>query len=406
MGGGRPRTPIRFVVPDSIASLVSNHGARQELRFMSEGPETQKDRIALFIPSMAGGGAQRVFATLGNTLVDRGYHVDLVMGTASGEFMDDIQPGVSVVDLRSSRIIYAVPRLVRYLREARPIAMLSTLPHANLAAVTARLVARVPTRVLVREANTPSLALGRDLRSRILAALLPLCYRMADGVVAVSKGVADEVLSLSKLDSSRVHVIPNPVDIADIQREAARDPGHPWFAPGEPPVILGAGRLIPQKDFGTLVRAFKKVHIARESRLVILGDGPQRTAIEKLGDSLGIGDAIDLPGFVPNPFAFMARARVFALSSAWEGLPNVLIQALACGCPSVSTDCPNGPAEILRNGQDGILVPVGDPQALARAISHTLAHEPDRERLKRRAADFAVGEVVGHYARLFTGESP
>jgi glycosyltransferase involved in cell wall biosynthesis len=197
-------------------------------------------------------------------------------------------------------------------------------------------------------------------------------YPWADGIVAVSQGVAADLLELTDLPPSKVRVLPNPVVTPELVECAAQPLDDPWFTAGAAPVVLGAGRLDQQKDFPTLIRAFAAVRSKRAARLVILGEGPERARLESLVEELGIGEHVRLPGFVSNPFSYMARAAVFVLSSAWEGMPGVLIQAMACGAPVVATDCESGPREVLASGKYGRLVPVGDHAALAEAIAATL----------------------------------
>src|SRR5690606_29880659 len=156
---------------------------------------------------------------------------------------------------------------------------------------------------------------------------------------------------------------------AELDELAKADPGHRWFAAGQPPVVLGVGSLTPRKDFATLVEAFAELRRRRPARLIVLGEGPERARLERLVDDLGLSDDVDLPAFTRNPFAYMSRAAVYVLSSNLEGLPGSLIQALACGCPSVATDCPSGPREILQDGRVGPLVDVGDAGAMAAAIA-------------------------------------
>lgn len=215
------------------------------------------------------------------------------------------------------------------------------------------------------------------LEARSLEASVKLFYPWADGFVAVSQGVADDLRRFAQLPEVKVHTIYNPVVTDELLASAARTPEHPWLAPGEPPVILGVGRLVGQKDFATLVRAFALVRRTRSAKLIILGEGDKRPELEALVTELGLSDEVSLPGFVDNPFAYMARADTFVLSSRHEGLPGVLIQAMACGCKVVSTDCPSGPREILNNGSLGALVPVGDAGALAEAIVATLDKKGD-----------------------------
>jgi glycosyltransferase involved in cell wall biosynthesis len=229
-----------------------------------------------------------------------------------------------------------------------------------------------------------------------------LWYGRADAVVAVSKGVADELAALGEVPREKVHVIHNPIDSGRIIRQAEAQPEHPWFQPGQPPVLLAAGRLHPQKDYPTLLRAFASLRKARKLRLAILGEGRERPRLEQLIGDLGIGEDVRLLGFQQNPFAFMARAAVFVLSSAWEGLGNVLIEALACGCPVVSTDCPHGPSEILEKGRYGALVPVGDPQELAHAIVAALERPADARAGVERARAFDIQNIAEQYVQLFS----
>jgi glycosyltransferase involved in cell wall biosynthesis len=207
-----------------------------------------------------------------------------------------------------------------------------------------------------------------DFRMRLMPKLVRRFYRWADGIVAVSKGVADDLVQVTGLPPERIQVIYNPIVTPELMAKAQDTLDHPWFGPGQPPVILAVGRLDPQKDFHTLIRAFAQVRQIRLSRLLILGEGEERQALEALVCQLGLQDDVCLPGFVANPYPYMTRAGVFVLSSRWEGLPGVLIEALYCGVPLVSTDCPSGPREILANGQYGKLVPVGDVVAMTQAI--------------------------------------
>lgn len=227
-------------------------------------------------------------------------------------------------------------------------------------------------------------------------------YPRAQAVIAVSQGVADDLEGLIGTGRARVLVIPNPVVTPDLTALAAAAADHPWFAPEPiaPPVVLAAGRLSPQKDFPTLIRAFALLVRQRDLRLLILGEGPERAALETLIQDLGLTGRVALPGFRANPFALIARARLFVLSSAWEGLPGVLIQAMACGTPVVATDCPSGPREVLADGRYGPLVPVGDPQALAQAMGETLDQPMDSDVLRARAADFGLAPVTRRYLEV------
>jgi glycosyltransferase involved in cell wall biosynthesis len=234
-------------------------------------------------------------------------------------------------------------------------------------------------------------------RWRFMAPLIGKVYPRAERIVTVSGGVADDLATCTGLPRATIGTIYNPILTTEIAEKAQVPISHTWLPPTTLPVILGVGRLVPQKDFPTLLKAFAHVHMKYPSRLIILGEGRERAKLEALVSELGIAEDVSFPGFESNPYAFMARASVFVLSSAWEGLPNALIEALACGCPVVSTNCPSGPQEILDNGAFGPLVPVGDDWALAEAILHTLEHPPNPERLRSRAAEFDIQTIAEKY---------
>jgi glycosyltransferase involved in cell wall biosynthesis len=315
---------------------------------------------------------------LARGFIQRGLSVDLVQARAGGVYGSDLPRDVRIVDLRASRVSTSLPGLIRYLRRERPAVVLSTLDTANLVAVLAVRLAGVRTRIVVRQANSlsadsrmPDRRQSRILPS-ILLFLLGRLYRWADEVIAVSQGVARELAIATKLPPERIRVAPNPIVTPELFAMARESPDHPWFAPGAVPVILGAGRLTTLKDFPTLIRALSVVRQKCRARLVILGEGEDRPSLEALIRELALEDCVSLPGFVRNPFAYMATSAVFALSSLSEGMPGVLIQALACGAPVVATDCHSGPREILLGGQFGRLVPPRDVAALAEAIIDTL----------------------------------
>lgn len=405
----------------------------------SRGPESDgrgRAHLALFIRSLAGGGAERSVATLAGGFAARGHRVDLVLGRRRGVFGRDLPAGVRCVDLGGPDWLRTAPALLRdpalrgalgpmlltgslpgavacapaladYLRRERPDALFSALVYSNLAAIWARRLAGgdVPTRLVVSERNAVRARVMRDRRRRVrrIPDLMRRFYPEADAVACVSRGVAEEVAALTGLPAGRVAVTYNPVVTESLLRGVGRRTPHRWLAPGQPPVVLGVGKLKPQKDFATLIGAFARLRRTRPARLVILGEGPDDHRLLARARALGVADEVALPGFVEDPFAWMRRAAVFALSSAWEGLPGVLIQALACGCPTVSTDCPHGPAEILEDGRYGPLVPVGDEAALAGALARVLDAPPPRASLVRRASDFGVAPAVDATLALLLG---
>jgi glycosyltransferase involved in cell wall biosynthesis len=306
---------------------------------------------------------------------------------------------------RRNQLLASIPALARYLRRERPAVLMSAANHAHLSALWARRLSgtRVPLVLRVSNHLTHS-HLGGTRRSRPLRLRLARrWYGWADAAVAVSRGIAEDLVTHTRLPARSVHTIYNPTYTSESQGKAEAANDHPWFGPGEPPVILGAGRLTPQKDFATLVRAFAGVRARRPARLIILGEGKQRREILGLARRLGVAADVELPGYVDNPFAWMSRAAVFVLSSVWEGFPGVLIEAMGCGCPVVSTDCPSGPAEILEGGNYGRLVPMRDEAALAEAIVAALRDPGSSERLRERAAEFSVDRALDHYLEVLLG---
>jgi len=332
----------------------------------------------------------------------QGLQVDLVLAKAEGPYLSQVPKEVRVVDLGARRALCSLPGLVRYLRRERPQAMLSTLNHANIIALWAKKLARVPTRLVVREANTVSVeATNADtLKGKLMPHLIRIFYPWADAIVANSRGVAEDLMKLTDLPPDKIKVIYNPVVTPELFVKAEEPLDHPWFRPGEPPVILGVGRLTKQKDFPTLIRAFALVRKERPARLMILGEGEERPNLEALVRELGLEEDVALPGFVENPYKYMKRAAVFVLSSRWEGFGNVLVEAMALGTPVVATDCPSGPAEILEGGKWGQLVPVGNETSLARAIILALSKPVNAGELRSRAQLFSVDGVVQLYLDL------
>ena len=365
------------------------------------------NKLAIFLPSLNGGGAERVMLNVAHGLVEYGCAVDLLLAQANGPYLSQVHETIRIVDLKASRVLSSLPTLIRYLRRERPVVILSVLNHVNIVALLARRLARVTTRVVVSEHNTLSRASqnASRWRSRFVPPLIKRFYPWADSIVAVSKGVADDLAKQVKIPRERIQVIYNPVVTPELREGAKSSLDHVWFMPGQPPVVLAVGRLKTQKDFPTLIRAFAQVRQRHPARLMILGEGPDRPALEALVKQLGLEGEVAMPGFVENPYAYMRRASVFVLSSLWEGLPTVLIEALYCGAPIIATDCPSGPREILAGGGYGILVPVGDVMALAQAIEAGLAGEtphPTEESWQPYSQEVVVDQYI---SLLFNGQA-
>ncbi len=331
--------------------------------------EQHSQTIALFMPDLRMGGAERVMVQLAAAFSDRGFPVDFILIRQQGELMAELPSAVHIVPLKASSEYTCLPALVRYLRHAQPSVLLTTMVVSNWITLLADRLSGTRVRTVLRAATTLS-ALGRQsvLKKRLEHLLVRLFYPLADAIVAVSSGAADDLASYAGLDPDRIRIIPNPVLSPQLNLLAGQPLDHPWFAPGMPPVVLATGRLAQEKDYTTLIQAFSKVLAVRPAHLVILGEGEERKLLEGQVRKLALESAVNLPGFQINPYSWMRRAAVFVLSSRLEGLPNALIQAMACGCPVVATDCPSGPREILDGGRYGHLVPMGDAEALAKAI--------------------------------------
>jgi glycosyltransferase involved in cell wall biosynthesis len=346
--------------------------------------------VAFFLPNLAGGGAEKVAINLLKGLLQQSVCLDLVLASADGPFMNRIPEGVRVIDLAAGRVSKAIIPLAQYLRERQPQALLSHLNYANVAAVLAKKIARTKTKLILVEHNTVSAHKSKVQSFKLVNRLMKILYPEADYVVAVSKDASQDLEQYLGFTQKRVRTIYNPVVDQDLFAKAQESLVHPWFQPDSPPVFLGVGRLIELKDFGSLIKAFGLLRRAKAARLLILGEGEQREELEHLIQDLELFDDVMLGGFVDNPFVYMKRASAFVLSSRSEGLPNVLIEAMACGCPVISTDCQTGPREILDSGKYGVLVPVSDEVALCEAMLRVLeSPNIEREKLVSRSLHLA-----------------
>lgn len=391
------------------APLISIEPGSDLQTFSASSPVGGK--IAMFLPSLGGGGAEKSIVRLTAAFDRRGIAVDLVVGTAEGPVRDDVPPGVTLVDLDRPRVATALPGLVRYLRRERPAVLFSAMYHANLVAILAHGLARSSSRLVVSERQS-FVALRRAERSykeRLMRGAMRLLYPRADAVITVSKALAVEIADGLGLPAKMIFPVYNPVVSGEMLALADQDPGHPWFG-DDVPVIVGAGRLVPEKDFPTLLGAVAHIARRRPVRVILVGEGHSRAELEALADRLGIADRVDLVGRKSNPWSFMKRAAVFVLSSVSEGMPSVLVEAIAVGTPVVSTDCPTGPREILGDGYP-LLVPVGDVNALAAAIEATLDRndlppQPDIAPFTEAASVAAHRDILLGSGRITSATGP
>jgi glycosyltransferase involved in cell wall biosynthesis len=388
----------------------------------------KSSHLAFFLGRPRRGGAERVFLTLAREFVRRGHRVDLVLARRDGPLLNEVPDQVRVFEIGVPGVVASLPAILRlpaaawpialhpanpsllrsagrladYLQANRPDALLSTLRSENLTAIWAAELAGTKTRVVVREANTQSAESSSETMplKRNYPAISRRWFPRAYRTIAVSDSAARDLIGNTGIAPSCVETIYNPVKIDEVEANADEPLDDPWFGQDPTPVFVTAGRLVVQKDQQTLIRAFSILREKRRARLLILGEGPERENLEALASESGIAPDVRLPGSVANPHKYFSRAQGFVLSSGWEGFPNVLVEALACGCPVVSTDCPGGAAEILGDGAFGALVSVGDADAMAAAMAALLDARPDPQILKRRAATFSVDRAASAYAHL------
>ncbi|PIG94119.1 glycosyltransferase [Gloeocapsopsis sp. IPPAS B-1203] len=331
--------------------------------------------VAFYIYQLHGGGAERVLVNLMQYFIRQGLKIDLVLNSVTGPYLPQVPSEVRIVDLNAPKPFrHGIPQLMRYLRNEKPSIMVVSLHPCIEAALVAKLLTFSSTQIVVREDSNLSLdakmSTGRVHRAPLFAKLL---YPWAHKIIAVSQGVAADLVQITGMPKKRIEVIYNPIVTPNLGKKSQESVEHSWFKPGEPPVIIGVGRLVPQKDFPMLIQAFAQVRKVRPCRLMILGQGSEQQNLNNLIAKLGLENDVTMLGFVQNPYSYMAKAKVLALSSAWEGFGNVIVEAMAVGTPVISTDCQSGPAEVLANGKYGWLVPVGDSKAMAEAILSVLS---------------------------------
>lgn len=363
-----------------------------------------KGHIAFFLADLRAGGAEKVMLSLAEEVSRRGYVVDLVVSSQKGELSNHLPKGVCLFDLGSSpasrsNLHFAwqtLLRLSRYLRSRRPDCLLSTLTGANLIAIVALSIAgKKSTSLVLREASS-HYNIGSFMRRWLVQHLYPY----ADACIAVSQGVSEDLIDTFELPPEKVHTIHNPVDASSISALAMAPATHPWASHSPTPYVIAAGRLRPEKGFDYLIREFHSIRNHTDSNLLILGEGPERRNLEELVTEFALASRVNLPGYLENPFPLIAKARLFVLSSQWEGFPNVLLQALALGVPVVATDCHSGPAEILNNGEFGKLVPCGKQGGLAKAMLDALDKPAETSLLQSRAADYSLTIITDRYLEL------
>ena len=364
--------------------------------------------LAIFFSTSGHSGVDRLAKNLVPALARRGYTIDVLKVRRHGPNLTELPPGLRIIDLGTAHTYSSLLPVVRYLRRERPRSLYCDKDRINHTALLARALARVPTFLAVGTGTTLSIdcaqrGLLHRLKTRFSTGKL---YPFADNVIVTAEGVADDMASYTGLDRNKIQVVPCPVVPARIFHNGFDTPDHPWFHDGGPPIIMGLGELCARKDFVTLLRGFAQLQEQQPCRLMIIGRGDDRDRLLAAAHELGVADLLALPGFVDSPYGWLAQARVFAFTSVLEGLGFALIEALACGIPSVATNCPSGPAEILQNGKYGPLVPVGDHLALAAALESALLRPLPRAFLQEAARPYEIENATTAYIQALNLGEP
>ncbi|KAA9404501.1 glycosyltransferase [Haloarcula sp. CBA1131] len=362
--------------------------------------------LAFYIPNLTVGGAEQVTVNIVNGLAGRGYDVELVVSHPGGELRTAVADSVAVIELADVRIpgigIGAhLHKLAQYLGDTEPDILISEKTDANILCLGAKRVAESTTTVVPTEHIAFGMMPDESLKSRGVRKVAAQLYPAANDLIAVSDGVADSLGEKTAVDRGDISVLHNPVEITTVQDRAHEPVSHKWIEDTDTDVLLFVGRHHPQKDLKTWLRSFKRVNdTLPDTRAVIAGRGSETETVRELTVELGLTEVTSIPGYVDNPYRFMNQASLFLLSSQFEGLPTVLIEAMACGCPIVSTDCPSGPREILADGEYGRLTPVGDVDSIATAALEMLENPTPAAVLQDRAADFAPQTVLNDYEQF------
>ncbi len=355
--------------------------------------------ISLFLATSGHSGVDRLMRYLIPEIAARGFRVDLLQVRDHGPYLENPPPNVRRIDLGHRHTYACLPALVRYLKSHRPALLLSDKDRVNRTALFARWLAGTGTPLYLRIGTTVSVNLAsrgrfeRWLQRNSIGRL----YGGAEAVLVPSQGAKDDLSAYTGLAADKIKVVPTPGIPDSLFEQPPPLPDHPWFTQRQMPVILGVGELGARKDFATLVRAFALLRRHRPCRLMIVGRGKQQQRLLDMARELGVADDVELPGFVENPYSLMAHADLFAFSSRWEGMPLVLIEALALGANVVATDCPSGPAEILQQGRHGVLVPIGDPEAMAEAMGRALDDPKPRAFQQQAARAYSVSAGTDAY---------
>lgn len=355
--------------------------------------------IALFVPDLGGGGAERVVLAEAQALDKAGHKVDLILAFEGGALLPLLPPAVRVIELKSNRLARSLPGLAAYLRRERPDALHATMWPSTVIAVIAHRMARSKARLVVSDQVALSRLYVSGFARAAVRVTTSIFYRLADHRICCSAAAADDLAMLSGLDRESIEVIHNPIETPKDMKSTAEIRAL-WGSAKHR--LINVGTLKDQKNQKLLLRSFARSQVS-DTRLVIVGEGPLRPELEALATELGIADRVAFAGFNLDPWPYYAASTVFILSSDYEGFANVVAEALYAGLTVISTDCVAGPREILADGEFGRLVPVGSVDDLAQAIKGTVTEKADVQRLRQRAIDMAGPQQSLRYVEILTG---
>jgi glycosyltransferase involved in cell wall biosynthesis len=366
--------------------------------------------VAIYLHDLAGGGVERQSLIIAEEFRRQGADVTLVLHRLRGQLLAEVPAGLRIVDLNSSRTLLDIPRLARFLHTEKPDILLANVDMNNVAALLAKAISLSPSKVVICQHNPISsgFVMGENWMYRHIGMSYRLLSPLISRAVAVSGGVAAELTKVGGLSDDRILTISNPVVGPDFGARSEEAANHPWLEQADRPTFVTAGRLVPQKDHQTLIRAFA-IHRQRfDSRLIVLGSGPLRETLAGLVDQFDLSQSVDFAGFRSNALPFFRGADAFVLSSQCEGFGNVIVEALGCGTPVISTNCEHGPAEILDQGRYGVLVEPRNPTALAGAMDEvaTLRDRFPAAMLRQRAGEFSYAACASRYMALFKALVP
>lgn len=365
-----------------------------------------RKRVLFVIHVLASGGAARIVALVLQYLNRQRFEPFLVVFQDRFDF--SVPEDVRIICLHK-RSIFALPwlilQLARVYEREKPDTVVSTIEWVDLIALLAKKLSRAKPKLLVNIVSHTSINLKKRFLLRITRLALPRLYPEANAAICISKGVANDLVTEFKVPSHKIRIVYGPIDFEHILSLAGEEVDHPYFTSKKTPIITTMGRLEVEKGYAYLFSAFAQVITNFPCRLAILGEGKQRTVLEKLTEQLNIGRQVDFLGFQQNPFKYLARSDIFVLSSLYEGFALAIIEAMACGIPVISTCCPSGPSEIITDGVNGLLVPPADEKTLAEAMLRLLKDRKLAAKLaqagEKRAEDFAIAKIIKEYEAIF-----